>query len=117
MTLCILVVFTESRHAGFLSLAGTQGDPYCREAYAEAEQCQYSHELHLARAAHSKNNSMAPRELRLHGLSPFLQQLAHTDATSLWVVPIAYAGLFGVVKNFWDALLARSLGEHLQACK
>ena len=56
---------------------------------------------------------MAPRQLGDHGLSPFVEQLGYTDANNLWLVPIAHASLFGIVKNFWEALLAKGKGKHL----
>ncbi len=48
-----------------------------------------------------------PREVGSHGLSPFLQQLRYIDAKNVWLVPIGHAPLFGAVKDFWDAMLAK----------
>lgn len=46
-----------------------------------------------------------PTDLGCHGTSPFVQQLPYVDYTNLFVVPIAHAGLLGVVKDFWCHLL------------
>ena len=52
-----------------------------------------------------------PRQFGLHGLSEFIRQLPYTDPNNLWVMPMAHAALFGVVKDFWDLMLAPKKGK------
>lgn len=54
---------------------------------------------------------MEPREAGLYALSPSIEDLAYVDAMNLWPVPIAQAGLYGVLKDFWNAMFAKGQGE------
>lgn len=46
-----------------------------------------------------------PSDMGCNGWSPFVKQLKYTDYNNLFVVPIAHAGLCGVVKDFWGMVL------------
>lgn len=46
-----------------------------------------------------------PTDVGSHGTSVFVQKLSYVHYNNLFVVPIAHAGLLGVVKDFWVHLL------------
>lgn len=75
-------------------------------AHAGADSVQYSHAAQLARASAVERGLRQARNVGAHGQSIFLTWLPYADANNLWVVPVAHASLFGVVKDFWNAMLA-----------
>jgi hypothetical protein len=64
-----------------------------------------SHQDQLDRAAAVDQGLMLPTEVGSHGTSPFVAKLGYVDYNNLFVVPVAHAGLLGVVKDFWSHLL------------
>ena len=78
--------------------------------------------LHLAtRAGQEAAKPSVQREhvgaaLRFTGCSPLLR-LPYVDAKTLWIIPIAHAFLYGVVKDFVGAILAPgSRGQVSRMC-
>jgi hypothetical protein len=56
-----------------------------------------------------------PTDVGCHGRSIFVKHLSYVDYNNLFVVPIAHAGLLGVVKDFWTHVLAATpRGEQAQ---
>lgn len=49
----------------------------------------------------------AASHLRMHGKSPIFQHLQYVDAKALWLVPFGHAFLYGVLKDFLKAILAK----------
>jgi hypothetical protein len=50
-------------------------------------------------------------DLGCHGTSPIVSALWYVDYNNLFIVPIAHAGLLGLVKGFWSLLLAPRPGK------
>ena len=41
------------------------------------------------------------------GVSSFLTELTYLDAANFWLVPVAHTLLLGLVKGFWNRVLAQ----------
>jgi hypothetical protein len=78
-----------------------------RQGVAEpgAEEVILSHKQQCDRAQAVDTQQALPTDLGCHGTSPFVKQLEYVDYNNLFVVPIAHAGLLGVVKDFWCHVL------------
>jgi hypothetical protein len=53
-----------------------------------------------------------PSDMGSLGSSIFMRELDYCDYNNLFVVPIAHAGLCGVVKDFWKAVLGGGSRDH-----
>lgn len=70
-----------------------------------AEAVILSHEQQCQRADVVDARQALPTDVGCHGTSPFVEQLQYVDYNNLFVVPVAHAGLLGVVKDFWCHVL------------
>ena len=64
-----------------------------------------SHKQQCDRAEAVDSDKALPNDVGSHGMSPFVRELGYVDYNNLFVVPIAHAGLLGVVKDFWYHVL------------
>lgn len=74
-------------------------------AKAGAPVAALSHQQQCDRAEAVDTQQALPNDVGCHGTSPFVKQLEYVDYNNLFVVPIAHAGLLGVVKDFWCHVL------------
>lgn len=61
--------------------------------------------------AEAMDNLARPQDFSVfgcHGTSPLVKHLDYVDYCNVWLVPIAHAFLFGLVKDFWSLLLSKS---------
>jgi hypothetical protein len=62
-----------------------------------------------------QQGTVKARDVGSNGISPFVAALPYVDYNNLFLVPIAHAGLCGVVKDFWYHVLSSpSRGEARQ---
>ena len=73
-----------------------------------------THQQQCARAKAVDQNKVLPTDVGSHGTSPFVRGLDYVDYNNLFVVPIAHAGLLGVVKDFWYHVL-KATGKNATA--
>lgn len=90
-------------YAGFRKEGSNVEEIY--SLFAGAEMARYNHKLQLARAAAVDRGLVTPANYGTHGSSKLLTALPYLDANNVWVIPIAHALLYGVVKDFWNLLL------------
>jgi hypothetical protein len=64
-----------------------------------------SHNQQCDRARAVDAQQALPNDVGSHGMSPFVRELDYVEYNNLFVVPIAHAGLLGVVKDFWYHVL------------
>lgn len=64
-----------------------------------------SHKQQVDRAKAVDQGKALSNNVGSHGMSPFVKGLGYVDYNNLFVVPIAHAGLLGVVKDFWCHVL------------
>jgi hypothetical protein len=76
-----------------------------KQGYCGDEDIVLSHVAQLARAIVVDGGGHLPTDQGCHGTSPFVEALDYVDYNNLFVVPIAHAGLLGVVKDFWNHVL------------
>lgn len=65
-----------------------------------------THEQQCARARAVDADRALPTDVGSHGTSPFVSKLKYVHYNNLFVVPVAHAGLLGVVKDFWNHVLS-----------
>eukprot|EP00198_Chlamydomonas_reinhardtii_P014401 XP_001703738.1 predicted protein [Chlamydomonas reinhardtii] len=68
-----------------------------------------SHAHHMDRAQVVESNHDLASALGCHGISCIAKELSYIDMNNVWVVPIAHAALFGVIKKFWHFVLGESV--------
>ncbi len=51
--------------------------------------------------------SMPGRVVGCHGYSPIMRALSYLDYNNFWIIPMAHALLYGVVKGFWKLILSK----------
>lgn len=61
---------------------------------------------HSQAAAQGDDEPRDPSDMGSLGVSIFMRELDYCDYNNLFVLPIAHAGLCGVVKDFWKAVLS-----------
>ncbi|GLI64632.1 hypothetical protein VaNZ11_007950 [Volvox africanus] len=71
-----------------------------------------SHEMHLKRAALAMKDPQWTGIVGCKGLSPIIRELDYCNYNDVFVVPVAHAALFGVIKRFWNTILGK-LGRHV----
>jgi hypothetical protein len=57
---------------------------------------------HHGRAKLVASKDALPVQVGCHGMAQFVETLSYTSYANLWNLPIAHAGLYGGVKNFWN---------------
>jgi hypothetical protein len=90
----------ELRRFGAHSDHAAGGLVHCGDADAALDD-----QAQCERAAVVDYGDRLPADVGSHGTSPFVRELDYVNYTNLFVVPVAHAGLLGVVKDFWYHLL------------
>lgn len=57
------------------------------------------------RASYAAGRDLCKR-VGCHGRDSISKTLRYVDLTNLWVLPVAHASLFGVMRDFWDMVLS-----------
>jgi hypothetical protein len=73
--------------------------------YCGAPPTKISHKTHCARGKAVDKQLAEASDAGCHGMSLIVKKLKYCDYNDTFVVPIAHAGLCGVVKDFWYQLL------------
>jgi hypothetical protein len=106
-TSCGIFAPDELKHRNALSVADQQ---HIRYVYCGAAEAALSDQDQRDRDELVDVGLRLATDLGTHGSSPFVQQLDYVDYNNLFVVPVAHAGLLGVVKDFWYHLLQTGRG-------
>lgn len=66
-----------------------------------------SHNLHMKIAKLVEARKVTPKKAGRRGVSAIIRALPYTHYANLFVVPVAHALLLGIVKTFWNTVLAK----------
>ncbi len=91
---------------------GTKGPAMCSDAAIKLDDALQRQRARAANHPHGQPGKV----LGCHGWSPIMKALPYLDYNNFWIIPMAHALLYGVVRSFWKLILTKPAAGEQNAC-